>query len=88
MKRLWTRVVNKKRLELPECLVKLSHYEAVVRLEEKQGIRSAFTLTKDHLNPTTYQRMNVRMAMQFFSHTVGTTMENYKLRGEKDLEDS
>ncbi|KAK3910739.1 LOW QUALITY PROTEIN: Transposable element P transposase [Frankliniella fusca] len=84
MKRLWTRVVNKKRLELPEGLVKLSHYEAVVRLEEKQGIRSAFTLTKDHLNLTTYQRMNVRMAMEFFSHTVGTTMENYKLRGEKE----
>ncbi|KAK3927029.1 Transposable element P transposase [Frankliniella fusca] len=75
MKRLWTRVVNNKVLE------------AVVRLEEGKGIRSAFPLTKDHLCPTTYQRMNVRMAMQFFSHTVGTAMEDYKLRGEKDLED-
>ncbi|KAK3911399.1 Transposable element P transposase, partial [Frankliniella fusca] len=64
MKRLWTRVVNQKILELPEGTIKLSHYEAVVMLEEGSGIRGAFTLTRDHLNRSTYQRMNVRMAMQ------------------------
>ncbi|KAK3913536.1 Transposable element P transposase [Frankliniella fusca] len=88
MKRLWTRVVNQKILELPEGTIKLSHYEAVVKLEEGRGIRAAFTLTRDHLNPTTYQRMNVRMAMQFFSNTVASAMEDYQLRGEEGLSDS
>jgi hypothetical protein len=49
--------------QLPEE-VKLNHYEAVVALEEGQGLRSAFTLTKEHLKPMNYQNMNVCMAMQ------------------------
>lgn len=49
---------------MPDGAVKLSHWWAVFLQEENKGIKSAFTLKRDHLEPTHYQKMKVRLGMQ------------------------
>ncbi|KAK3916667.1 DNA transposase [Frankliniella fusca] len=71
IKSLWTRILDKKQLKLPEGMVKLEHWKIVLGLEEKKGIKGVFTLSKDHLEPTNYQKM------KFFGGRVADAMEHY-----------
>jgi len=50
--------------QVPEGAVKLSHWWVVFNEEERKGIKVAFTLKRDHLDPTLYQKMKVRLGMQ------------------------
>ena len=51
-------------LKVPEGLVKLKYWEALTDEDSKRGVKRAFTLTKDHLDPSNYQKMSVPMAMK------------------------
>ena len=51
-------------IKVPEGVVNLKYWEATLDIEEKRGIKRCFTLTRDHLDPSNYQKMNVRMAMR------------------------
>lgn len=55
--------------QLPEGQVKLSHWKAVVDADKNKGIKRAFTINEDHLDPTNYQKMNVPMAMRVSRNT-------------------
>ncbi|KAF0705380.1 Uncharacterized protein FWK35_00029684 [Aphis craccivora] len=45
------------------------------------SIRVCYTLINDHINPSNYQKMNDKMAIQFFGHAVAAAMEHYKEKG-------
>ncbi|KAK3909961.1 Transposable element P transposase [Frankliniella fusca] len=88
MKSLWTRMLDKKELKLPEGIVTLSHWKARLTLEETKGIKGVFSLKRDHIEPTNYQKMKVRLALQFFGGRVADGMQHYMRLGVPDLQDA
>ncbi|KAK3926592.1 Transposable element P transposase [Frankliniella fusca] len=88
IKSLWTRILDRKELKLPEGTINLKHWKTLLKLEEEKGIKAAFSLSKDHVDPTNYQKMKVRLAMQFFGGRVADAMQHYKELGVKELEDA
>ncbi|KAK3910722.1 DNA transposase, partial [Frankliniella fusca] len=67
VKTMWTRVVSRKEMSLPDGVIKLSHWETVIKHNEKLGIKQCWTLKSDHLKPSNYQKMNVKMAFEVSS---------------------
>ncbi|KAK3919203.1 LOW QUALITY PROTEIN: Transposable element P transposase [Frankliniella fusca] len=86
IKNIWTRIIQKQELNLPEGKIKLDHWRAVYDNELNKGIKSQFTLTKDHLELTGYQKMKVRLAMQ--AKRVAVCMEHYRALGDERLRDA
>ncbi|KAE8748887.1 hypothetical protein FOCC_FOCC004481 [Frankliniella occidentalis] len=82
VKNIWTRVLQKQELNLPEGKIKLDHWRAILDNETGKGIKADFTLTRDHLEPTNYQKM------KFFGERVATSMEYYRAMGDERLKDS
>ncbi|KAK3931213.1 DNA transposase [Frankliniella fusca] len=88
VKGLWTRMLNKKQLNTPDGLVNIHHWKVVHENEAKKGIKGNFTLSEDHLHPTNFQKMNVRLGMQFYGARVADAMEHLKEQGVHGLADS
>ncbi|KAK3915282.1 Transposable element P transposase [Frankliniella fusca] len=89
VKTMWTRVVSRKEMSLPDGVIKLSHWETVIKHNEKLGIKQCWTLKSDHLKPSNYQKMNVKMAFEFFGSNVLSSMKYLKERNiYPELEDS
>jgi hypothetical protein len=43
----------------------MEHYRELLKVDEKQGVlRVARKLTEQHINPTPFEKMNVRLAVQ------------------------
>ncbi|KAL5237829.1 hypothetical protein ACI65C_005239 [Semiaphis heraclei] len=78
IKNLKSRIINSKTLQVPEGVVDLFHWKAVVKADSKLQIKVFSKLTQDHIQPRHFQTMNVRMAFQFFSGSVAAAMEYYK----------
>ncbi|KAE8749969.1 hypothetical protein FOCC_FOCC003440 [Frankliniella occidentalis] len=80
VKSIWSRVRSSEILQTPDGKVKLDHWRAVVKHDSiiLKHITNCWKLTEDHINPTTYQAMNVQMAFQFFSEDVARAMEHYR----------
>ncbi|KAK3933106.1 Transposable element P transposase [Frankliniella fusca] len=80
---------SKKIIKTPEGDVRLAHWEGVLEADSlhKIGLRECHRLTKDHINPDPWQKMNVAMAWQFWSASVAASMECYRLQGVEKLED-
>ncbi|XP_046408757.1 uncharacterized protein LOC124173283 [Ischnura elegans] len=72
----------------PDGIVKLKHWEAIVKLGNPCGfqLKACPDLTMDHIHPKPYQKMNVRRAFQFFGGKVAAAMQVYKGRHD-GLED-
>ncbi|KAK3929285.1 Transposable element P transposase [Frankliniella fusca] len=80
---------TKKIIQTPKGDVQLGHWEAVLEADKlhKIGLREAHKLTNDHLHPDPWQKMNVAMAWQFWSASVGAAMESYRFQGFEKLSD-
>ncbi|KAK3928702.1 DNA transposase [Frankliniella fusca] len=85
-----------KTVTVPEGTVKRQHWVRLLELEEamarKYGI-GALTyvpnFSKKHVFPSGFERMNVKLAIQFFSNSVRAGMEHYrKNQADTGLEDS
>ncbi|KAK3931425.1 Transposable element P transposase [Frankliniella fusca] len=82
VKTIWNRVVSRKELSLPDGIVKVSHWETVIRHNEKLPIKQCWSLHWDHLKPSNYQKMNVKMAFEFFG---GNVLSSMKFLKEKNI---
>ncbi|KAK3920713.1 Transposable element P transposase [Frankliniella fusca] len=80
---------SKKIIQTQNGDVQLRHWEAVLEAESvhKLGLRECHKLTKDHLHPDAWQKMNVAMAWQFWSASVAAAMERYRFQGVDKLDD-
>ncbi|KAK3931076.1 DNA transposase [Frankliniella fusca] len=91
VKGLWTRMVNKKQLNLNSrwlSQVNIQDWKVVHENGAKKGIKGNFTLSENHLHPTIFQKMNVRLGMQFYEARVADAMEHLKEQGVHGLADS
>ncbi|KAK3922088.1 Homeobox-leucine zipper protein HAT4 [Frankliniella fusca] len=86
VKNMWTRIISKQELNLPEGTIKLDHWRAVLDNESGKGIKAELTLSKDHLQPTNFQKMKVRLAMQ--AKRVAVCTEHYRALGDSRLKDA
>ncbi|KAK3924076.1 Transposable element P transposase, partial [Frankliniella fusca] len=84
-----------KEVETPDGIVKRSHWIALYNLETNMAKRygiAALTyvpkLTKQHIFPSGFERMNVRLAYQFFSNNIAAGLNWYRKQGHSELEDS
>lgn len=69
--KFYTYVVNL--LQTPFGTVKKEHWEAVLELDggdKNFGLKIAYKLTKNHLKPLFWQKMNVAMAFQVFTPAI------------------
>ncbi|KAE8737704.1 hypothetical protein FOCC_FOCC016829, partial [Frankliniella occidentalis] len=64
VKTMWNRVVSRKEMSLPDGIIKSSHWETVIKHNEKTAIKQCWTLRSDHLKPSNHQKMNVKMAFE------------------------
>ncbi|KAK3911874.1 hypothetical protein KUF71_004554, partial [Frankliniella fusca] len=74
----------------PDGDIKLDHWRAVLETDSLHNVgpRQCHKLTEDHLNPDTWQKINVALAWQFWSASVAAPMEIYKQQGIHKLSDS
>ncbi|KAK3918879.1 Glycerophosphodiester phosphodiesterase [Frankliniella fusca] len=84
-----------KEVKVPEGMVKRPEtriQELMEGLDKQHGIASLTfvpNISKKHVFPTGFERMNVKLAMQFFSDSLRAGMEFYRTnRADIDLEDS
>ncbi|KAE8746493.1 hypothetical protein FOCC_FOCC006727 [Frankliniella occidentalis] len=82
-------LVNNKIIMTPDGDIKLDHWQAIIDANKlKQlGIRAAHKLTQDHLNPNPWQKMNCRMAWEFWSRSAAATMECLRFQGYDKVDD-
>ncbi|KAK3919871.1 Transposable element P transposase [Frankliniella fusca] len=82
-------LVKDKIIMTPEGDIKLEHWRAIVDANKlKQiGIRAAHKLTSDHLNPSPWQKMNCRMAWEFWSRSAAAAMESLRFQGCDQVDD-
>ncbi|KAK3931680.1 Transposable element P transposase [Frankliniella fusca] len=80
---------TKKIIKTPKGDVKLDHWEGILDAESLRqvGLRECHKLTRDHINPGPWQKMNVGMAWQFWSASVAAAMETLRFQGVDKLED-
>lgn len=63
-------------------IITFSDIRLVYELDKNKTIRALPKLTESHIFPTTFQRMNVKLAMQVFSHSVASAIETCIHTGE------
>lgn len=49
--------------QTPDGLVKFDHWKSLVEYDESKHIKLCYKLTKDHLYPQHFQKMNVKMGI-------------------------
>lgn len=60
---LWNQFINDVN-QVPEGIVDILHWKAVVKADSKLQIKVCSKLTEDHVQPRHFQTMNDRMAFQ------------------------
>ena len=67
--------------------VRMDHYEVLHDVDSSQSLRVVPKLTKTHISPNNFQRMNVKLAVQLFSNSTADGLMFYKSQCVTGLED-
>ncbi|XP_065212352.1 uncharacterized protein LOC135839982 isoform X2 [Planococcus citri] len=62
----------------PDGVVYLSHWKKIVEIQGVDGIHYCPRLTRSHIYPKQYQKMNVPLAYQFFGEEIPAALESLK----------
>ncbi|XP_063934406.1 uncharacterized protein LOC135146177 [Zophobas morio] len=84
------RMYNQPHLVTPFGKILWSYYEALYELDKKNpgNLRVCKKLSYDHINPTNFLKMRVKLATQIFSNSVADGLTIYKERNPSVIDDN
>ncbi|KAH8029566.1 hypothetical protein HPB51_001291 [Rhipicephalus microplus] len=75
-------------IQAGENRIDFSHYQLLYETEKKKHLKVAHKLTEAHVQPTNFQKMNVRLAVQLFSRSTAIGLRVYREEGTDGFQDT